>query len=61
MLGFHMVVSVVRFFLIRQKRQIRQIQLYGNQALGDIYYEDCDKVTSLKSYCFYTYYLIITR
>ena len=29
-----MVVSVVRIFLIRQKRQIRQIQLYGNQALG---------------------------
>ena len=31
-----MVVSVVRIFLIRQKRQIRQIrqiQLYGNQAL----------------------------
>ena len=34
MWGFHMVVSVVRIFLIRQKRQIRQIQLYGNQALG---------------------------
>ena len=29
-----MVVSVVRIFLIRQKRQIRQIQLYGNQALS---------------------------
>ena len=33
MRGFHIVVSVVRIFLIRQKRQIRQIQLYGNQAL----------------------------
>ena len=32
-----MVASVVRIFLIRQKRQIRQIQPYGNQALGDIY------------------------
>ena len=28
-----MVVSVVRMFLIRQKRQIRQIQLYGNKAI----------------------------
>ena len=28
-----MVVSVVKIFLIRQKRQIRQIQLYGNRAL----------------------------
>ena len=27
-----MVVSVIRIFLIRQNRQIRQIQIYGNQA-----------------------------
>ena len=30
-----MVVSVVRIFLIRQKQQIRQIQLYGNQDEKD--------------------------
>ena len=29
-----MVVSVVRIFLRRQKQQIRQIQLYGSQALA---------------------------
>ena len=28
-----MIVSVVRIFLIRQKRHLRQIQLYENQAL----------------------------